>query len=136
MEAAREALAQHAEGHDRVGFEARVICADGSVRGLEWNTRTMPERRVVYSVGRDTTDRRGPAGADGRLQRAGRRDRRSAAPQDERLLLRRHPGGAEPEGGGLLGLRDRVATLNGTFAVDSLSGGGTVVRATLPLPAD
>jgi signal transduction histidine kinase len=45
-------------------------------------------------------------------------------------------GGAEPEGGGLLGLRDRVATLNGTFTVDSLSGGGTVVRATIPLPAD
>ena len=45
-------------------------------------------------------------------------------------------GGAEPEGGGLLGLSDRVATLNGTFTVDSLSGGGTVVRATIPLPAD
>jgi signal transduction histidine kinase len=29
-----------------------------------------------------------------------------------------------------------VATLNGTFTVDSLSGGGTVVRATIPLPAD
>jgi PAS domain S-box-containing protein len=58
VEAAREALAQLAEGHDRVGFEARVICADGSVRWLEWNTRTMPERGVVYSVGRDTTERR------------------------------------------------------------------------------
>ena len=45
-------------------------------------------------------------------------------------------GGAEPEGGGLLGLRDRVATVNGTFTVDSPSGGGTVVRATIPLPAD
>ena len=45
-------------------------------------------------------------------------------------------GGAEPEGSGLLGLSDRVATLNGTFTVDSLSGGGTVVRATIPLPAD
>ena len=55
---AREALAQLAEGHDLVGFEARVICADGSVRWLEWNTRAMPERGVVYSVGRDTTERR------------------------------------------------------------------------------
>jgi signal transduction histidine kinase len=44
-------------------------------------------------------------------------------------------GGAEPEGGGLLGLSDRVAALNGTITVDSLSGGGTVVRATIPLPA-
>ena len=58
VEPAREALAQLAEGHDLVGFEARVICADGSVRWLEWNTRSMPERGVVYSVGRDTTERR------------------------------------------------------------------------------
>jgi PAS domain S-box-containing protein len=58
VEPAREALAQLAEGHDLVAFEARVICADGSVRWLEWNTRSMPERGVVYSVGRDTTERR------------------------------------------------------------------------------
>jgi PAS domain S-box-containing protein len=55
---AREALAQLAEGHDLVGFEARVICADGSARWLEWNTRSLPQRGVVYSVGRDTTERR------------------------------------------------------------------------------
>src|SRR4051812_24326599 len=55
---AREALAQLAEGHDLTGFEARVICADGSVRWLEWSTRAAPERGVVYSVGRDTTERR------------------------------------------------------------------------------
>jgi PAS domain S-box-containing protein len=58
VEPAREALTQLAEGHDLVGFEARVVCADGSVRWLEWNTRSMPERGVVYSVGRDTTERR------------------------------------------------------------------------------
>jgi len=69
VKAAREALAQLAEGHDRVGFEARVICADGSVRWLEWNARTMPERGVVYSVGRDTTERRR---ADAELQEAKR----------------------------------------------------------------
>jgi PAS domain S-box-containing protein len=55
---AREALAQLAEGQDLVGFESRVVCADGSVRWLEWNTRSMPERGVLYSVGRDTTERR------------------------------------------------------------------------------
>jgi PAS domain S-box-containing protein len=55
---AREAMAQHAEGHDLPGFEARVICADGSVRWLDWRTRSVPERGVVYSVGRDTTERR------------------------------------------------------------------------------
>jgi PAS domain S-box-containing protein len=58
VEPAREALAQLAEGHDLVRFEARVICADGAVRWLEWNLRSLPERGVVYSVGRDTTERR------------------------------------------------------------------------------
>jgi PAS domain S-box-containing protein len=58
VEPAREALAQLAEGHDFARFEARVICADGAVRWLEWSTRSMPKRGVVYSVGRDTTERR------------------------------------------------------------------------------
>jgi signal transduction histidine kinase len=35
-------------------------------------------------------------------------------------------------GGGLAGLRDRVAELGGTLRVDSPPGGGTVLRATLP----
>ena len=58
VEPARAALTQLAEGHDLVRFETRIICADGAVRWLEWNTRAMPERGVVYSVGRDTTERR------------------------------------------------------------------------------
>jgi PAS domain S-box-containing protein len=58
IEPSREALAQLGEGHDLVGFESRVVCADGSVRWLEWNTRTMPERGVVFGVARDTTERR------------------------------------------------------------------------------
>jgi signal transduction histidine kinase len=41
-----------------VGYEVRVVCADGSVRWLEWNTRSMPERGVLYGVARDTTERR------------------------------------------------------------------------------
>ena len=43
---------------DVVGFENRVICADRSVRWLQWNTRAMPEQGIVYGVGRDVTDRR------------------------------------------------------------------------------
>ena len=58
VERTREALAQLAEGHDVVGFEGRIICADGSVRWLEWNAQSMLERGVVYCVGRDTTERR------------------------------------------------------------------------------
>src|SRR3954467_8410024 len=58
VERTREALAQLAEGHDVVGFEGRIICADGSVRWLEWNAQAMPQRGVAYCVGRDTTERR------------------------------------------------------------------------------
>jgi PAS domain S-box-containing protein len=58
VEPALEALGQLAEGHDAVGYEVRTICADGSVRWLEWSTRSMPERGVLYGVARDTTERR------------------------------------------------------------------------------
>jgi PAS domain S-box-containing protein len=58
VEPAREALAQLAEGHDVARFEARVVCADGAARWLEWSTRPMPERGVLYAVGRGTTGRR------------------------------------------------------------------------------
>jgi PAS domain S-box-containing protein len=43
---------------DLISFENRVICCDGSVRWLQWNTRTVPERGLVFGVGRDVTDRR------------------------------------------------------------------------------
>ena len=42
------------------------------------------------------------------------------------------PGGADPDGLGLLGLRQRVQALDGRFAVTSPPGEGTTVRAELP----
>jgi len=43
-------------------------------------------------------------------------------------------GGADPAGGsGLRGLSDRVAALDGSLEVESRSGGGTVVRAVIPV---
>jgi signal transduction histidine kinase len=42
------------------------------------------------------------------------------------------PGGADPGGGGLTGLRHRVEALDGTLTVTNAAGGGTVVRAELP----
>jgi signal transduction histidine kinase len=44
-------------------------------------------------------------------------------------------GGALPHGSGLIGLRDRVTALNGTFGVDSRPGRGTLVTATIPVGA-
>jgi signal transduction histidine kinase len=41
-------------------------------------------------------------------------------------------GGADPDGGGLTGLRHRVEALDGRLTVTSPVGGGTVVRAELP----
>jgi Histidine kinase-, DNA gyrase B-, and HSP90-like ATPase len=43
-------------------------------------------------------------------------------------------GGADPAGGGLSGLRDRVAAVDGELRIHSPAGGGTVVEARLPLP--
>jgi signal transduction histidine kinase len=42
-------------------------------------------------------------------------------------------GGADPNGSGLRGLADRVAALDGDFSVDDKDGGGTIVRASIPL---
>jgi signal transduction histidine kinase len=42
------------------------------------------------------------------------------------------PGGADPEGGGLSGLRHRVEALDGTLRVISPPGEGTTIYAELP----
>jgi PAS domain S-box-containing protein len=57
-EAVSGALAELASGKDIIGFECRQVCADGSVRWLEWNTHARPAEGVVYAVGRDVTERR------------------------------------------------------------------------------
>ena len=44
-------------------------------------------------------------------------------------------GGADPDGHGLVGMRDRVTTLGGRLEIQSPAGGGTIVAATLPLSA-
>jgi signal transduction histidine kinase len=42
------------------------------------------------------------------------------------------PGGANPQGGGLTGLRHRVEAIDGTLRVESPAGGPTTIRAELP----
>jgi signal transduction histidine kinase len=44
-------------------------------------------------------------------------------------------GGADPDGHGLVGMRDRVTTLGGRLEIEGPAGGGTLVVATLPLSA-
>jgi PAS domain S-box-containing protein len=69
VQSSRDVLAYLLRGNDVIGFEHRIICADGSVRWLQWNTRTMPERGFVYGAARDVTDRRR---ADAELREAQR----------------------------------------------------------------
>jgi signal transduction histidine kinase len=42
-------------------------------------------------------------------------------------------GGARPDGSGLVGLRDRLAVLDGRLRVESPADGGTLVAADIPL---
>jgi hypothetical protein len=67
---------------------------------------------------------------------AAARARVELAASDGRLTVRvldDGAGGADPEGGGLSGMRDRVATAGGELRVVSPPGGGTVVEARVPL---
>ena len=57
VERARDALTHLATGEDVIGFEGRLVCADGSVRRFEWNTRTLPQEAVLYGIARDVTVR-------------------------------------------------------------------------------
>jgi signal transduction histidine kinase len=44
-------------------------------------------------------------------------------------------GGARRDGSGLQGLRDRLAALDGRLRIESPTDGGTLVTATIPIPA-
>src|ERR1700682_2397240 len=58
LESVEAVLTELAAGSDVAGFECRQVCADGSVRWLEWSTSCRPEAGIVYGVARDVTDRR------------------------------------------------------------------------------
>jgi PAS domain S-box-containing protein len=53
---ALDALNQLSDGDGPVHLEDRCICKDGSVRWLEWNV--VSDQGVIYSAGRDVTERR------------------------------------------------------------------------------
>jgi signal transduction histidine kinase len=55
--------------------------------------------------------------------------------RDNRLVIEiadEGPGGADPEGTGLTGLRHRVEALDGMLTVGEAAGGGTLIHAELP----
>jgi PAS domain S-box-containing protein len=69
VDRARDVLSVLATGEDVMGFESRLICADGAVRRFEWNTRTMPHLGVVYGIARDVTERTALADEQAALRR-------------------------------------------------------------------
>jgi PAS domain S-box-containing protein len=76
------ALAALAAGADRVGFACRHVCADGSMRALEWNARGRPEDGLAYAVARDVTDRRLADAELGALRRLATRVGEGVPPED------------------------------------------------------
>lgn len=57
-DSSREIGQRLAQGQDIVAFENRCRCKDGSVRWLAWSCCPDPERRRIFSVVRDITERK------------------------------------------------------------------------------
>jgi PAS domain S-box-containing protein len=85
-----EAMETLKRGEKVVQFENRYMCADGSVRWLQWSTRPMPDEGLVYGAARDVTDNRRAADElreTHRMVKASRDELRLLA--DEQAALRR-----------------------------------------------
>jgi PAS domain S-box-containing protein len=80
VERSRDALTDLAAGKEVIGFETRLVCADGSVRRFEWNTHTVPHLGVVYSIARDVTDRSALAEEQAALRRVATLVARESSP--------------------------------------------------------
>jgi PAS domain S-box-containing protein len=53
-----EAAAQLTRGDELLQFENRYVCADGSVRWLQWSSRPLLAEGLTYGVAKDVTDRK------------------------------------------------------------------------------
>jgi PAS domain S-box-containing protein len=49
---------KNATGIETTGFENRYRCKDGSYKWLSWRSTSLPDRRLIYAVARDITDRK------------------------------------------------------------------------------
>ena len=58
----RQATVAEAEGLENgevtLAFENRYLCKDGSYKWLLWNAVSVPERKAIYAVARDITERK------------------------------------------------------------------------------
>jgi PAS domain S-box-containing protein len=55
---ATEEMQKLLAGDPVVHFQDRNICKDGSYRWLEWTVAPLPDRQLVYGIGRDVTERK------------------------------------------------------------------------------
>jgi PAS domain S-box-containing protein len=119
------------------GLEAAVITLAGrspipvEVSVPEQRLPTAVEAAAYYVVAEALTNVAKYARASSAQVRISRDDGRALVEVSDDGI-----GGADASGGtGLRGLADRVAALDGTLEVESPAGGGTRIRAELPLPA-
>ncbi len=82
VEDAIDGLSALPSGEEVTAFESRLICADGSVRQFEWNARPMPHLGVVYSIGRDVTERTALAEEQAALRRVATSVARESSPDE------------------------------------------------------
>jgi len=154
-EPGQELVAEALEQAERATAELRdlahgILPAALSHGGLRAGVETLvPRLRIPVTV--DVTDERFPPALEATayfvvaealtntLKHAhAQRARVSAARENGALRVEVRDdgvGGAHgDERSGLLGLEDRAAAVNGELVVESPPGGGTVIRATLPIP--
>ena len=81
LERSSEIFSVLREGRHVEQFENRNVCADGSVRWLQWSARAVPEEGVVYAVGRDVTEGRRAAQEEAALRRVATLVARGVAPE-------------------------------------------------------
>jgi PAS domain S-box-containing protein len=82
VERARSVFAVPGTGEEVIGFESRLVCADGGVRRFEWNTRTVPHLEVVYGIARDVTERAALTEQQSALRRVATLVARQSPPDD------------------------------------------------------
>ena len=69
LERSSEIFSTLSRGEQVEQFENRNVCADGSVRWLEWSARAVAEEGLVYAVARDVTESRRAAEEQAALRR-------------------------------------------------------------------
>jgi PAS domain S-box-containing protein len=69
-------------GDEVVDFENRYICADGSVRWLQWTARAIPTEGFACAVARDVTERRRSEEEQAALRRVATLVAEGASPTD------------------------------------------------------